>query len=105
MDGENFFCYNSSKKGKDYIENIIIPELNDKIEVVYLRGKEVESSYPFMSTALYNVKNYQNFPHLMKIRKGEMIDKSINNPFFNVLNLNKPKEELLKQINAFFEIE
>ncbi len=34
----------------------------------------------------------------------KLIDKSINNPFYNVLNFNKPKTELLNQINRFFEI-
>ena len=104
--GKNFFCYNNRKNSKQYIEEDILPNLNDGIEIVYLDGKKVESEYnvEFISEALYKLKNYNRFPHLMKIRNGKLIDKSINNPFYNVLNLNKPKNELLTKINLFFEL-
>ena len=91
--GVNFFCYNNRKNSKEYIEQNIIPNLNDRIEIVYLNGKKVESQQnaEFISEALYKLKNYSQFPHLMKIRNGKLIDKSINNPLYNVLNLKKIK--------------
>ena len=103
--GMNFFCYNNRKNSKNYIEKSIIPNLNEQIEIVYLNGKKVESEQnaEFISEALYKLKNYSRFPHLMKIRNGKLIDKSINNPFYNVLNLKKDKTELLTKINLFFE--
>jgi len=104
--GKNFFCFNNRKNSKEYIENEIIPSLNDGIEIIYLNGKKVEAEYntEFISEALYKLKNYSRFPHLMKIRDGKLIDKSINNPFYNVLNLNKDKTELLTKIYLFFEL-
>lgn len=104
--GKNFFCYNNRKNSKKYIEDEIIPNLTDVIEIVYLNGKKVESEYnaEFISGALYRLKSYSRFPHLMKIRNGKLIDKSINNPFYNVLNLKKDKTELLTKINLFFEL-
>ncbi len=104
--GKNFFCYNNRKNSKKYIVDEIVPNLTDGIEIVYLNGKKVESEYSteFISEALYKLKNYNRFPHLMKIRNGKLIDKSINNPFYNVLNMNKPKNELLTKINRFFEL-
>lgn len=104
--GKNFFCYNNRKNSKKYIEDEIIPNLKDRIEIVYLNGRKVESEYnaEFISEALYKLKSYSGFPHLMKIRNGKLIDKSINNPFYNVLNLKKPKNELLTKINRFFEL-
>ncbi len=104
--GKNFFCYNNRKNSRKYIEDNIIPNLTDEIEIVYLNGKKVESDYnaEFMSEALNKLKNYSRFPHLMKIRNGKLIDKSINNPFYNILNLNKPRNEFLKQINLFFDL-
>ena len=106
MNGKNFFCYNNRKNSKEFIEQNIIPNLTDGIEIVYLNGKKIESEYPseFISQALYKLANYNRFPHVMKIRNGKLIDKSVNNPFYNVLNLNKPKTELLNQINQFFEL-
>src|SRR5690554_5695836 len=104
--GKNFFCYNNRKNSKEYIEDEIIPNLTEGIEIVYLNGRKVQSEYnsEFISEALYKLKSYSGFPHLMKIRNGKLIDKSINNPFYNVLNLNKSKCELLIQINRFFEL-
>jgi len=104
--GINFFCYNNRKNSKNYIEKSIIPNLTDEIEIVYLNGKKIESQQnaEFISEALYKLKNYSRFPHLMKIRNGKLIDKSINNPFYNVLNLKKDKTELLTKINLFFEL-
>ena len=105
-DEVNFFCYNNRKNSKEFIEGEIIPNLDDKIEIVYLNGKKIENeNYPkeFLSNALYNLKNYSKFPHLMKIRNGKLIDKSINTIFFSIKNQKQSKEKLLKEIEFFFE--
>lgn len=104
--GLNFFCYNNRKNSKDFIENNILPNLIEEIDIVFLNGKYVESEYPaeFISQALRMLNNYKRFPHLMKIRNGKLIDKSINNLFYNILNLHKSEEELMSQINQFFEL-
>ena len=104
--GKNFFCYNNRKNSKQYIEEDIVPNLSDGIEIVYLNGKKIESEYnsEFISEALYGLKHYNKFPHLMKIRNGKLIDISINNQFYGVLNMNKSKTELLNKINVFFEL-
>ena len=104
--GKNFFCYNNRKNSKQYIKEDIVPNLNNGIEIIYLNGKKIESEYntEFISEALYGLKHYNKFPHLMKIRNGKLIDKSINNPFYGVLNMNKSKTELLNKINLFFEL-
>ena len=106
INGKNFFCYNNRRNSKKYIEEEILPNLTDGIEIVYLNGKKVESNYnvEFISQALYKLKNYGQFPHLMKIRNGKLIDKSINNPFYNMLNRNTSKNEFLTKINRFFEL-
>ena len=104
--GRNFFCYNNRKNSKYYIEEKIIPNLADEIEIIYLKGKKVEliDEVEFISAALFKLKNYNRFPHLIKIRNGKLIDKSINNPFYNVLNSNKSKIKLLEQIHLFFDL-
>ncbi|WP_324026579.1 hypothetical protein QSV08_03355 [Maribacter sp. BPC-D8] len=104
--GKNFFCYNNRKNSKQYLEQSILPNLSESIEIVYLDGKRIESTYDsgFISEALYGLKHYNKFPHLMKIRNGKLSDTSINNPFYAVLNMNKSKVELLSKINHFFDI-
>jgi hypothetical protein len=103
--GKNFFCYNNRKNSKQYIAEDLLPSLRKGIEIVYLNGKSIESEYnsEFMSKALYSLKNYNKFPHLIKIRNGQLIDMSINNPFYGVLNMDNSKTELLEEINLFFE--
>lgn len=105
--GKNFFCYNNRKNSKKYIEESILPNLDDGIEIVYLDGRKIESQYnsEFISAALYGLKHYNKFPHLIKIRNGQLLDKSVNNPFYGVLKMNKSKTELLNKINHFFELQ
>ncbi len=104
--GKNFFCYNNREDAKKYIEDKVIPNLSDKIEIIYLNGRKVESEYDenAISKALYNLKYYEGFPHLMKIRNNKLIEKSINNSFYNMMNLNKSKNNFLLEINNFFEL-
>lgn len=101
---KNFFCYNNRKDAKDYIEKELIPKLDKDIELIYLDGREPKFKYvqPQISRTLYKLKNYSRFPHLLKIRDGQMIDKSVNNEFFNTLTQNKPLDKLLGDINKFF---
>lgn len=101
---KNFFCYNNRTDAKDYIEKELIPRLDKEIELIYLDGREPKSKYvrDQISLALYKLKNYTRFPHLLKIRDGQMIDESVNNEFFNTMTQNKPLDKLLGDINRFF---
>ncbi len=103
--GKNFFCYNERRKARPYIEEIILPALNKNIEIVYLENRQVQSqSNPnLVSDALYQLKNYKKFPHLMKIRHGELIDESILNTFYNAKNGTCSKEILLEEIHSFYQ--
>ena len=103
---KNFFCYNNRIDAKAFIEKELIPRLDQSVEILYLDGHEVKSSYfrEYMSMALYSLKSYQRFPHLIKIRDGKMIDESVNNEFFNTMNQNKPLDKLLADVHSFFGI-
>ncbi len=107
IEGKNFFCYNNRKNVQELIETIIIPRLPKDVEIIFLNGKVIESDYAktFMSRALYSLKNYQKFPHLMKIRNGEVLDFSLNNTFYNTINQQQPLDKLLAEINLFFDLE
>lgn len=107
IDGKNFFCYNNRKNVQELIETIIIPRLPKDVEIIFLNGRVIESDYAkiFMSHALYDLKNYQKFPHLMKIRNGEVLDFSLNNTFYNTINQQQPLDKLLAEINHFFDLE
>ena len=104
--GKNFFCYNNRKDSKKFIESNILPILPINTNIIYLNGKNIESEYPkeFISKALYQLKSYQKFPHLLKIRNGKLEDKSINNLFYSILNQNIPQGKLSVIITNYFDM-
>jgi hypothetical protein len=101
---KNFFCYNNRNDSKEFIEKEVIPKLDERIEIIYLDGREAKSAYvkEHILLALYKLDNYIRFPHLLKIRDGQIIDESVNNEFYNVMNQNKPMDKLLTDIHEFF---
>lgn len=106
-EGKNFFCYNNKEKTKSYIEQQLLPDLKEPIELVYLNGKTViTATNPTMiSATLHQLQHYTGFPHLIKIREGQLMEHSINNLLYNVLNCTQPKEKLSQQIHLFFEMD
>ena len=105
IDGTNFFCYNNRTNSKDFIEKNILPTLTSDIKVIYLDGKTPKSDYDqsFISKALYCIKDRNGFPYLLKISDGQLIDKSINNDFYNTMNQNKDIGQLSKKIISFYQ--
>ena len=105
ISGTNFFCYNNRTNSKDFIEKNILPTLTPDIKIIYLDGKTPKSDYnqSFISKALYNIKDRKGFPYLLKISNGQLIDKSINNDFYNTMNQNKEIGQLSKKIISFYQ--
>ena len=107
LNGKNFFCYNNRKKGFEYLQNQIIPNLPNDVDVLYLNGRKIESNKydtKYLSRAFYSFKNYSKFPQLLKVRNGEMDDCSLNNELFNCLNQGKDESHIIDKVNKFFEI-
>lgn len=107
QEGKNFLCYNNKEKTKLYVEQQLLPELGKPIEVVYLEGKKVISNTnpALLSAMLYQLQHYAGFPHLLKIREGQLLEHSINNLLHNALNSTQTKEKVVQQIHCFFELE
>ncbi len=107
VEGCNFFCYNNRQSSQEFIEQELLPKLPEDIDIVYLNGRRPESKYDnqFISSMLYRFKNYSKYPHLMKVRNGEVIDHSINNEVYNTFNQDKDVNILIEKINDFFERE
>ena len=105
IDGTNFFCYNNRTNSKDFIEKNILPTLLPDIKVIYLDGRTPKSEFEqsYISKALYSIKDKKGFPYLLKISGGQLIDKSINNDFYNTMNQNKDIGQLNKKILSFYE--
>lgn len=108
LEGKNFFCYDNRKKGFDFIETEIIPNLPIEVEPLFLIRRKMKNekyNLEFLSKALYSYKNFSNFPHLLKIRNGKAINTSVNNEFFNTLENKEKRIVLNRKIKKFFELD
>lgn len=107
IEGTNFFCYNNRKKGREYIEKQIIPNLPEEVEVIFLNGRKIESDpyeQKYLSRAFSGFKNYTRFPQLLKIRNGEAIDCSLNSELFNCINQGADENRIYTKMIDFFEL-
>jgi hypothetical protein len=105
IEGQKMFVYNNRANSHDYIKQTILPILPKDVELVYLNGRIPESMLEtkYISHALYSIKDRKGFPYLLKVENGKLIDKSINNAFYNTKNQNKNIQLLLNQINQFYQ--
>ncbi|AEA42636.1 hypothetical protein [Fluviicola taffensis] len=105
IEGEKIFVYNSRTNSHSYIKQTILPQLPKNVALVYLNGRIPQSKFEtkYISHALYSIKDKKGFPYLLKVENGKMIDKSINNTFYNTKNQNKDIQLLLNQINQFYQ--
>lgn len=101
----NFFCYNNRANSKNFIERNILPTLSPDIKIIFLDGKIPKSEYDqgFISKALYSIKDKKGFPYLLKVTDGQLLDKSINNDFYNTMHQNKDLGILSKRIISFYQ--
>lgn len=106
INGTKFFCYNNKKNSRDFIEKNILPLLPSDIKVIFLDGKMPVSDYDpkFISRILYKIKDRKGFPYLIEVSNGQLIDKSINNDFYNTMNQNKDVGPLCKKIISFYQM-
>ncbi|MDW3652622.1 MAG: hypothetical protein R8P61_36430 [Bacteroidia bacterium] len=105
LEGKNFFCYNNRKKGRNYIEEEILPYLPIGIEVLFLNGRDLESepyTKEFMSRVFHEFKYYSRFPQLLKIRDGKAYDASLNQELFLCLNQAKSRALWEEKMLEFF---
>jgi hypothetical protein len=106
--GKNFFVYNERKNSLEFTEKEILPHLNSNINIIYLAGGKTGEAekYPreFFTRVLHSTESYSKFPHLMKIRNEELVDKSVNISFFSVKHQIKNINKFLLEIDNFFNV-
>lgn len=104
--GQNYFIYNNGRKSQNFIEENALPKIPTAVNILYLKKKElqVKKNKEFFSMMVYRIKNYKRFPHLIKIRNGEIIDISINQELFAWKNQGKGSKQFFDLINIFFDL-
>lgn len=103
--GKKFFCYTSRKYVCDFVEDRILPLMDEDINVIFLNGKIPKSNFPerFISRMLYRIDNV-GFPNIMKIADGKVIDISIKKEFYKELNKDADASSITNLINLGFKI-
>ena len=100
LEGTEFFCYTNRKNGEQFVKEEILPKLDPNMQVIHLRGRKAVSELEekYISQALYNVKQV-GFPNVMKVVRGKMLDVSLHNDFYNVINQGKTADDFLAILN------
>jgi hypothetical protein len=104
LEGTCYFCYNNRKNSVDFAKEILIPHLESTVKMVFVEGKTI-SDLPdkhFISRILYGVKDRKGFPYLLKISNGRVLDCSVHQQFYSIINNKKSLEPLLKRIDLFY---
>lgn len=94
------FVYTSRKKSKQLIEDSIIPNLDKNINVIFLNGRSVHSESldnKFVSIVLYRIKN-KGFPNIIRISEGRILDTSLKDSFYKMLNQGKSPQFFMKSL-------
>lgn len=97
-EGLELFVYTNREKFCGFIEENLIPSIDDSVNIVKLEGKKPQTKLNerFISHALYRVKNV-GFPNVMKIVSGEFIDASLHNEIYNAIS-NERHNEVCEKI-------
>ena len=100
-EGQEFFCYTSRKNSKNWIEQELLPKLKDDIEIIFLDGRTPISKSPqkFISHSLYRIESI-GFPNVMKVVNGKMLDSSLHNELYQVINQRLSTSELIDKVHS-----
>ncbi len=104
LEGTCYFCYNNRKNSVAFTKEVIIPYLDSAVKLVFVEGKTIYEmpDKHFISRILYGVKDRKGFPYLLKISNGKVIDCSVHEQFYSILNNKKPLDPLLRRIDLFY---
>jgi len=105
IDGHKLFCYNNRRDNFEFIEKQIIPSLPGDVKLIFLDGRSPQSDYyseKHASNVLYHIQNKVGFPYLLRVDKGILLEKSINNELYNHLNQGHDIKKLYDAINKFY---
>ena len=103
-EGTEFFCYTNRRNSRSFVEEHILPALAPNIRVIYLEGREPISQYNkrYISRALYSIRQ-KGFPNVMKIKDGRVVDRSLHNELYNVINQKKNPNDFLEALHEKLE--
>ena len=105
VNGSSFFFYNSRRNSVEFAKETVVPQLQPATKVIFVDGEDIDCGpdSKFVSHMLYDIKEKQGFPYLIKVIDEEPVYYSVNNLFYNTMTNKKPLTPLLQRINAFYD--
>ena len=84
---KEFFCYTNKKEYSDFIEEFILPKLDESISIIQLKGKQPVSEFDesIVSELLYSLPD-RGLPSVVKIVNGHATSKSFKNELYSFIN-------------------
>lgn len=104
IEGSCFFFYNSRRNSVTFARGTLVPALDSAVRVVFVDGKTIKAGPDsrYLSRLLLSARQYQGFPHLIKVVDGQVLEQSINNQFYSVVQQSESLAPLLQRIRAFY---
>ncbi|AOP35382.1 hypothetical protein A0128_16965 [Leptospira tipperaryensis] len=103
FEGKKFFRYTSRRNSKEKIESEILPFLSPEILVVYMNGREPESTVDknrMIARMLYKL-NVIGFPAIIKIEHSRALEHSLKQEIYSLINKNRNLVEMVSVIEKY----
>ena len=96
-----FFVYTNKRKTMKFVEELILPNINKEIKIIFLEGKTPRTDLDgqYISRLLNGPKVVGGFPWLIKISNCEPQIHSLNNSLYNAIKGQNP-QTVLSLINS-----
>ena len=86
IDGSVFFFYTNRKKTFAHIQEMVIPNLDKGINIIYLEGRSLQTNHnlKFISHAI-RLKSVKGLPFIMKVINSEMKYVSLHDELYSAI--------------------
>ncbi len=104
FNGRVFLFYNNRSELINLFEGDLNGKLVSSVKPILLEGRTAlcgKENKEFFKKLLWDLRKYKKFPHLVKIENGKIIENSINNLTYNIINGTQSLNELIDLINKF----
>ncbi|MEM8529886.1 MAG: hypothetical protein AAGF95_03530 [Chloroflexota bacterium] len=98
-EGIEFFCYTNRANSQFFVEEQILPVLDPQVHIIQLQGRKANSAFDeaYVSHMLHNIDQV-GFPVVMKIVNGRVLDRSLHDELYCIINQKRDPTLLVQAI-------
>lgn len=100
-EGAEFFCYTNRMTSRAFVEEHILSALDPHIHIIQLAGRKPISTFDetYISHMLHNIEQI-GFPNVLKIVNGHVVDTSLHDEWYAILNQKRNPDVFLQALEA-----